>query len=182
MARRGGLPPGVERRIVGEDRVLQRPQLRPRVETEFVDEDSARILEGPEGVGLAAGAVQGEHQEPVEPFTQRMVRAQRRQLGDQFCMFAELQVGVDPVLQCAEAEFLQSNRFSLQHPLVADAVQRGPVPQRKSGRQDRRRGDQIAGREVLMALPDRNFEAPGVEFVVADVETVAVRLGHQPPA
>ena len=65
MAGRGGRPARVERRIVGEYRVLQRPQLRPRIETEFVHEDGARILEGPEGVGLAARAVQGEHQEPV---------------------------------------------------------------------------------------------------------------------
>ena len=48
--------------VLREDGALELPQLLARLDAQFVDERSTRILIGPERLGLAPGAVEGEHQ------------------------------------------------------------------------------------------------------------------------
>ena len=53
---------GRERPVLLEDRPLEAAQLLARLQPELVDEQAAPLLVGGERVGLAARAVEGEHQ------------------------------------------------------------------------------------------------------------------------
>ena len=70
-AARGGW--GIERGVVGEDRLVEVMQLGSRLDPELLDEDLARVAVGLQRVGLAAAAVQREHQLRVQPLAPRML-------------------------------------------------------------------------------------------------------------
>ena len=72
----------VERRVLGEDRRLQPAELGTRFEPELLAQEVAALLEDPQRVGLPAGAVQREHQQPAEPLAQRMRGDELLELDD----------------------------------------------------------------------------------------------------
>ncbi len=57
---------------MGEDAVLEFPQCRGRLDPELLAEDAARLLVGPQRLGLAPGSVQGEHELAPEPLAEWM--------------------------------------------------------------------------------------------------------------
>ena len=72
---------GVERGVLGEDRGLEALELGAGLQAEFLDERAAGAAVGFERVGLAAGAVEREHQLGVEALAVRVLGGQRLQLG-----------------------------------------------------------------------------------------------------
>ena len=85
--RGGGAAPArrrveLERRVVGEDRGLQALELAARVEPEVLDQRVAGAPVGLQRVGLAAGAVEREHQLRVQALAVRVLGGQALQLAD----------------------------------------------------------------------------------------------------
>ena len=78
-SRRGG---HAQRRVVGQDLLLELLQLQSRVEAELVRQPSPDPLVRGERIGLAAVAVQGDHQQRPEALAQRMHVHQRFELAD----------------------------------------------------------------------------------------------------
>ena len=76
--RPGASSDGSWARIAASSRRSSWPGSRP----ELLAEDTTTVLEDPQGVGLPAGAVQREHQQPAEPLAQRMGGDQLLELGD----------------------------------------------------------------------------------------------------
>ena len=70
-----------QRRVLGEDRRLQPAQLGPRFEAELLDQQAATLLEHPQRISLAPGAVQRQHQQPTQALAQRMVRRRAARAG-----------------------------------------------------------------------------------------------------
>ena len=73
----------VERGVMGEDRALQVLQLDSRLETQLTVEKLSAFPVGLEGLRLAAGAVEREHQEPAQPLAKRVFADKRFELGHQ---------------------------------------------------------------------------------------------------
>ena len=61
-----------QRRVGGEDLLLQQPQVGPGLDPELAQQGPPDSLEGGQRFGLAAVAVQREHQLCVQPFPERM--------------------------------------------------------------------------------------------------------------
>ncbi len=83
---------------------------RTGFDAEFLHQTGTQITVDGEGLGLAAGAVQGEHQLPVIRLAQRVLRDQCRQFGDergQACA-AEREFGVVAPLQQEQPGLLQA--------------------------------------------------------------------------
>ena len=80
---------GGDRGIVREDRLLQPPQLWPRLEPQLVGEHAPRLLERLERVGLAAAAVERQHQLPPQPLAERVVFERRPDRRRQLPMLPE---------------------------------------------------------------------------------------------
>ena len=109
----------VERWVVIEYRRLQGAQLRAWVQAQFLQQHVTRVPEGTQRFGLPPGAVQGEHQEPVQPFAHRVRGSQRAKLGDDLGMAAQSEVGLQTVLQRVHAQFVQTSGLAVQHAFVA---------------------------------------------------------------
>ena len=88
----------VQARRLGEDLGLQRAQGRPGVDAELVGERAAGLAEGGEGVGLAVGPVEREHEQPPALLTQGVGGDQRLDLGHEDRRFAAAQPGLDQLL------------------------------------------------------------------------------------
>ena len=72
-----------ERRIVGQDRVLESLEGRARFDAQFLDQHRTGHAVDLEGLGLAARPVEGEHQLTAEPLAERMRGDQLLKLADQ---------------------------------------------------------------------------------------------------
>ena len=66
---------------MGEDRALQFPQLGSGLETELTVEELSAVPVGLEGLRLAAGAVEREHEEPAQPLAKGVLADKRFELG-----------------------------------------------------------------------------------------------------
>ena len=66
-----------------EDRALQVLQLDSRLETQLAVEELSAFPVGLEGLRLAAGSVEREHQEPAQPLAKGMLADKRVELGHQ---------------------------------------------------------------------------------------------------
>jgi hypothetical protein len=70
---------------------------RPRVNAQLVAEQAPRVLEYREGIGLAPGPVQREHQQLPGPLAKRLAGHQLPQLGDPGRVAAQLDADRQPV-------------------------------------------------------------------------------------
>jgi hypothetical protein len=65
----------------------------------------------------------------VQPLAQRVLRRQRLQLADQPGVLAEGQLGLDPVLDRAQAQLVQAGRVGRGERLTGEVRQRRSAPQ-----------------------------------------------------
>ena len=73
------------------------------LDAEFVVQAAACVPECRQRVGLAAGSVQRQHEQAVQPLAQRVLGDQIPQLRDQVGMNADSQVELDALLEHADA-------------------------------------------------------------------------------
>src|SRR5262249_50306142 len=124
--RRCGRGGGFE--LVTEDLLLEESQLLTRLEPKPLGEQHACPLVGGKGIGLATRAVQRGHQLAPEALAQWLLGEQHLQLGDELLMSIALKVGLDPLLECLQAELLQTCCLRTCEQLVREFSQRTAVP------------------------------------------------------
>jgi hypothetical protein len=107
---------------------MQLGYLAAGVDAEFPGEPAREPSVGAEGFGLAAGAVQGEHQLSREPFPQRVLPGQGLELADGLPVQSQVQFQVQAVFQGGHPLLVQARRAGL-HESGFDTGQRGPAPQ-----------------------------------------------------
>ena len=74
-----------------QDLVLELLQLTSRVEAELVDQPVPGSLVRRQGIGLAAVAVQGDHQQRPQALAQRMLTDEPFELADHLARGAEVE-------------------------------------------------------------------------------------------
>ena len=161
-----------------EDRRLQLGQLGRRIEAELLGEHGARARVHAQRVGLAAAAVQGDHQAAGEPLAQRVLVGRALQLADGLAVTAEGEEGVEAGLQRLQAQLVPAHR-GRPGPLLVDDVGEGrTVPLGQTGL-DVRQGAVGVGAERGAGLGDAVLEAGGVEDAAVDGQHVAGPLPAQ---
>ena len=164
-ARAGGPAPARARaRVVAQDRVLQRAELRPGLDAEVVGELLARLAVGVERLGLAAAAVEGEHQLPGEPLARRVLGDQLPQLADELGVPAGGQVGLDARLQRGQPLLLEPRDLGLRERLERQVGERRPAPQARAPRAGPRGVLGLPGGQRAPPVLDQPLEALGVEL------------------
>ena len=121
----------VERRVLGQDRLLQATELDARLHPDLLDQHGARLAVGVQRLGLAAGAIERQHALRVQPLVQRMRADQRLELADHLVVAAFCQVGVDRLLGRAHAQLVQPSDLGGGERLVGHVGERLAVPQRE---------------------------------------------------
>ena len=177
---RAGRDQQVEGRVLGQDGLFQPLQADAGLDPELVDQDLAGRPVGGQGVGLAARAVQGQHQLAVEVLAQGVQPDQRLQLGHQLVVAAEGQLGLDPGLGGGHLELLDADQLR-----PGEVGRGGHVGQCRTPPQGERlaqqvgRARRVAGGQGLAALAVQALEAVQVEALGVDPEQVAGVAGDQ---
>ncbi len=152
------------------------------LDPEFLDEAGAQVAVDGQGLRLAAGAVQDEHELAVVCLTQRMLGDQRRQLRDEPGRpgTAEGEFGVVPPLQQEQPCLLQALHEGVAAEVGGEAAERCAAPEREPGR-----AGAHDDRPVPPGVRGTRLDDPGVEHVhvqlaVVDPQQIAGRYGPEP--
>ena len=165
-----------ERGVLAQDRALELLEAGSRLEPQLLAHRLARAPEHLERGGLPVAAVEGEHELPAQPLAGRVLGGERLELGHQRAVTAELEVGLDPILERGEPELVQPRDLGLRERLVADVLVRRPAPQLERLAEGRRRRlgrlRAPASREALEPLE--------VELAGLQAQAIAGPFGHDP--
>ena len=115
-------------RVMGEDRLFELPERWRWLEAEFVDECRPRGPIGLESLGLAAAAIERQHELTTQSLTQRMLCHERLELADELGVPSAGQVSVDAVLEQGESQLLEPADLSLRERVECKLGERGPAP------------------------------------------------------
>ena len=143
VARTGSGPVAASCAVVGEDRPFHGDQLGTRIETELVDEQSAALLERPQGVGLATLPIEPVHQQRPRPLAERVGGDQLGEPDDGVVGTAERQLGSSEVLVAGEVCLPPPGDRSPNGVEIGEVGERVAPPERepsRSGADGRRRG------------------------------------------
>ena len=121
----------IQRRILPKNRPLELVECRARFDPELVDECTARVLVGVQGLRLSPRPVQRRHQTSPQAFAERVLGDQCLELSDQLVVASEREVCVDPQLDCRQPDLLEPGDGSLGEALVGEVRERGAPPQRQ---------------------------------------------------
>lgn len=168
-----------ERRVLNEDGALELLHLERGLEPELVVEELPRAPVDVKALGLAAAAVEGEHQLRPEALTVRVVGDQRLELGDEAEVSGERELGVDPLLDRCETELLQPLGFDPRKSLELEIGERPPTPELLGCAERDRCGGWIAAGKRLAAFRGQPLEPLQVELPRLDPEQVAGRPRDQ---
>ena len=169
---RGG---ALERRILGQDLLLQSLERGGGLEPELPVERAAEPVVCLERLGLAAGSVQREDQLPVQPLAERMAERERLDAAGHLGGAPGGELGVDPILAAGEAELLQVRPLDLGERL-GELGERRPAPQVERVREELGRAVRVAGLERRAPLGPEPGEPGEVERLRLDRDEVAGRL------
>ena len=108
--------------------VCSSDELGRRIEAELVGEHGARARVHAQRVGLAAAAVQGDHQAAGEPLAQRVLVGRALQLADRLAVAAEGEQGVEAGLQRLQPQLVPAHGGRPGPLLVGDVGEDRTVP------------------------------------------------------
>jgi len=101
-----------------EDPSLQLVQLRTGLKAELVDEPAAGRLKQLKRVGLAAGAVEREHQRRYQALARRTVGHELLELSDELPAVSRRGPGLDPRLERAQPQLVEPPAIAERRGLI----------------------------------------------------------------
>ena len=166
-----------QRRIVAEHPSLQLDECGRRLEAELLDEHVAVLAVDGECVGMATGAVEGDHQLRPEPLAQLVRADQRLDLRDRLDRPTTRQLRLDEALRGDQPQLLQALRLRADPVLVGELCVGVATPQTERLAQHRRCAGRVAASEPRTGVGDETFEAGDIERLVRQPQQVPGRLG-----
>ena len=157
-------------------------ELAARVEPELFDQRAADAPERLERVGLAARAVEREHQLRVHPLAVGMLGRQRLELADDRACAAGREVDVEALLQRGEPQAAEPAGLGRRRAQQRRVGERRPAEQPERLAQQPRRLREPAGRALLARALDQRLEALEVERARLELDRVARRRGSRSAA
>ena len=127
---------------------------------------------GLERLGLAAAAVEGQHQLAKEPLPPRMRRRELLQLADERRVPSEPELGVDSLLLRREPQLVEPFGREPGEVLLADVYERRPAPEPERVTQQLDPPSEIRAPRRL----EQRLEAIDVDVLASHVKPVARRL------
>ena len=143
-----------QRLVLAQDRGLELAELGAGVDAELLDERLARGAVGGERVGLAARAVEREHELRARALAQRLGGDQRLELGDELGVAPEREIRLDPLLERDGAQLLEPRDLGLGERLVEEVGERRAAPERE------RLAQRALGRGGISAFERRPSRPP----------------------
>ena len=163
-----------------QDAKIDLLKLGGRVHPELIGQQLTALAVRREGLGLAAGRVQGAHEQGAGAFGQRIGGDQHAKLADQAGALAESQVGLDPVRQHARAQFGQLRRGRVREVASGGVGERLAPPGQQGVPQDPSGLAGVAVGQRATTLGSQRLERHHVDRIRRHGETVSgrMRLDH----
>ena len=174
------LGPVIQRRVGGDDPLVQILQRPPRLEAKLVGHALSRATVGRERLSLPSGPEQGEHQLFVESFPERVPGCDLAQFSDDLLVPAQAELSVDPPFQRLQPHLgqpgnlgqVQPRRLHAGEGLAEHHLQRlGQLAGRLGP------GSAQPGSAPAVAQPGEPLQ---VELAIPDAPPVARRHGLDP--
>ena len=118
-------------RVLAQDRLLHRNQLRPRIQTQLGCQHGSCLTQRPQRLALAAGQVLGQGHERPAPFAQRRLCHPGLGLPEHLPVPAALQARIDVGFLGVPAQLVQSSGLGPPRLPLGEIDQRPPSPQRQ---------------------------------------------------
>ena len=118
-----------ERRILAQDRLLELLQRRAWLDPQLVHQQPPPLAVPVERLRLPPRAIEGEHQLGARALPQRLLRDEPLELGDDACVLAQLQLGVDALLERMQTQLGQPARGRLCERLLVKLGERRAAPE-----------------------------------------------------
>ena len=119
----------IEGGILPENRLLELHDHPARLQAELVHQHAPGVLVGLQGLGLAPGAVQGEHQLPAQSLAQRMAGDEGLELGDDLTLTPEREIRLDPLLDDVQVELVEPSDLLLRERVERELGERRAAPE-----------------------------------------------------
>ncbi len=153
----------VERRILLEDAAMQLAKLRAWLQPELVVHPPPKLGVVVERVGLATGAIEGQHREALYAFPQGLISCHRERIGKHLVVPAELQRRIEPRLQGNQPKLLEPLRLGAREAVVHHVGVGGAPPERQRASEVRAREGGVPLRQCLDSVVVKTLEPVGVE-------------------
>ena len=177
-ARTGRLRGQLERRVLGQDRRLHRPQPRARIGAELLGQQRPRPTARRERVGLPTVAVQRQHQQAPPTLAQRVVRDQPLQLGDHVGVQAQSELGLQQPRLRASPHLGEPPALGLRERRVRPIRIRLTTPQLQRRTQLRDRSLRITGRQQGAPARGEITDVQHVDLVAVNGQRVSRTPAH----
>jgi hypothetical protein len=151
------------RHVLADDRPFERAELVAGLDAEIVAETARGAPVRGKRVGLALGAVQGEHQEPPQALAIGMVDEQPLELVHVLAGRAQREAGFDAILQGRQMELCQALGRRAEVAVVGDRCERGTRPELERLVQSIGGSSEVLPGERVTALADEALEASDVD-------------------
>jgi hypothetical protein len=155
---------------------------RARLDAEFLDQAGAQVAVDGEGLGLAAGAVEGEHQLAVVGLAQRILGDERRQLGHEPGQPgpAQGEFGVVTPLQQEQPRLRQALHEGVAAEVRGQSAERCAAPERQSAGAGAYDARPVPAGVRGPRLGNCGVEHVHVQLAVVDSQQVAGWYGPEP--
>ena len=157
---------------------MEHSQLATGLDSELVDERTARVVVGAQCVRLAAAAVEREHQLRARVLAQRLAGDHGLELRHQLATAAERKLGVEALLDRRQPQLLEAPGRLGRKALARKILESGPPPERERSLQGVRRGTGVAAGHRPARVRLQALEAREVELLGRDRDQVARLAGH----
>jgi hypothetical protein len=154
-----------ERRVLAQDRALQRAQLRARLEPEFLDEQAPSFAVSVERVRLPPGAVQRQHQLGAKTLLQRVFGDESLELADKLGVATKSEIGLDPRLDGNDPQVLETRNLGLSERLEREVGECRSAPEVEAVVEESGCRGGVTDRDRPSALVEQPLEAVRVELV-----------------
>ena len=155
----------VQSRVLRENGLLERAQLRTGIGAELVREDPPGALQRGQRIALPAGAVEREHQEAPPVFAQRIFGDEALQVADDLGVPPQRQPRLDQAGEGAGPQFGQPPPLVLGERRVRPVLVRVSAPQAQSGGQGMLGPRRVATGQQRTTAGHQLADAQGVELV-----------------
>jgi hypothetical protein len=165
--------------VVGEHGLMEVVQFASGLDPQLLDQHLAGVAVGLQRVGLAAAAIQGEHQLGVKALPPGMPTREVLELGNQLGVPPGGEVGLDAHLQGGHMLLLQTRDLGRRERQRSKLRERRATPQVQRLTQHGGGPFDASSRERLAACRDQALEALGVKLAGTHPQPIARRRRHK---
>jgi hypothetical protein len=167
----------VEHGILLQHLTMQELQVASWLDAELLGEKTARFVERPERLGLAAGVVERAHLQGPQALTQGIARDQGPECCQGSRSVPDEQHRLDPILLGRSAQLVEASDLCGGEWLEGEIGVRRAAPETERGVERAPGSGRVTADEGEMGLGGESFEAVGIDAVRDDAQGVTRRLG-----